>query len=434
MRNEKRTAPGLRFPEFTTPWNVKTLSEEIQIFNGYAFQSSNSQDTGCRWIKIADVGINKISNTNMSYLPPSFSAKYKKFLLKEGDVVIALTRPILSGKLKIAKIDQGSNNSLLNQRVGKLISLGSLDYAYQLFQRRSLIGRIENNIAGTDPPNLAPSDLSSFKILFPSLPEQQRIAEFLTAVDKRIELLEQKKEKLEAYKKGVMQQLFPSAGSGQVPKIRFKQDNGSDFPDWEEKKLGEVYEFRTTNSFSRDKLNYESGKFRNIHYGDIHTKFHTLLDLERVDLPFVNNDVAIRKTVSENLVEAGDLVIADASEDYADIGKTIEIVNVNGQKVLAGLHTLHAKRKQETTEVGFGGYIMKSDGLRSQIMKIAQGTKVLSISVPRMRELDVKLPTPGEQNKIVKFLTSLDSSIENMDQQINQTQTWKKGLLQKMFF
>ncbi|GAB3217316.1 hypothetical protein GCM10027454_00230 [Algoriphagus aestuariicola] len=274
--------------------------------------------------------------------------------------------------------------------------------------------------------NLTTSIIRDLRLGFPSLPEQQKIAEFLTAVDRRIELLQAKKKKLEAYKKGVMQKIF-------AQKLRFKADDGSAFQDWEEKKLGEVYEFRTTNSFSRDKLNYDSGVYRNIHYGDIHTKFPTLLDLKKVDLPFVNEDVEIRKTFSENLVEDGDLLIADASEDYADIGKTIEVVNSNRQKVLAGLHTLHAKRKQNTTELGFGGYIMKSDGLRAQIKKIAQGTKVLSISVPRMKELDLALPCLEEQKKIVQFLTSLDSSLENLNQQITHTQTWKKGLLQKMF-
>jgi type I restriction enzyme S subunit len=277
-----------------------------------------------------------------------------------------------------------------------------------------------------DRLRLYPKDFLSIPLGFPLLIEQQKIAEFLTAVDKRIELLEKKKEKLEAYKKGVMQHIFSQ-------KIRFKQDDGSEFAEWEEKKLGETYEFKTTNSFSRDKLNYESGKFRNIHYGDIHTKFHTLLDLERVDIPFVNDDVEIRKTVSENLVEAGDLVIADASEDYADIGKTIEVINVKEQRVLSGLHTLHAKRSQTNIQVGFGGYLMKSEAIRSQIKKIAQGTKVLSISAPRMRELSLSLPCLEEQKKIVQFLTNLDSSIENLNQQINNTQTWKMGLLQKMF-
>lgn len=200
-------------------------------------------------------------------------------------------------------------------------------------------------------------------------------------------MLEQKKEKLEAYKKRVMQQLFSR-------KIRLKQDDGSKFPDWEEKKLGEVYEFRTTNSFSRDKLDYTGGEYRNIHYGDIHTKFPIIVDLNYISLPFVNKDEIARKTFSDDKVEDGDLVIADASEDYADIGKTIEVTNTANQVVLSGLHTLHAKRKNSSVEIGFGGYLMKTQAVRTQVMRIAQGTKVLSISVPRMSDLDIQIPNP----------------------------------------
>jgi type I restriction enzyme S subunit len=281
-------------------------------------------------------------------------------------------------------------------------------------------------IESTGVPQLTAPQLSTYVISYPTLPEQQKIATFLTAVDRRIELLKQKKEKLEAYKKGVMQQLF-------FRQIRFKQDDGSKFPDWQEKKLGEVYEFRTTNSFSRDKLNYTGGEYRNIHYGDIHTKFPTIVDLNYISLPFVNKDEIVRKTFADNQVEAGDLIIADASEDYADIGKTIEVTNTANQKVLSGLHTLHAKRKNDSMEIGFGGFLMKSQVLRNQVKIIAQGTKVLSISVPRMSELKLEIPCPEEQNKIVSFLRSLDYTTEKVINQINQTQTWRRGLLQQMF-
>lgn len=93
------------------------------------------------------------------------------------------------------------------------------------------LSEIERLSAGAGKPNLNAGFLKRYRISTPSLEVQQKIAEFLTAVDRRIELLQAKKEKLEAYKKGVMQKIF-------TQKLRFKADDGSDFPDWEERKLG----------------------------------------------------------------------------------------------------------------------------------------------------------------------------------------------------
>ncbi len=112
------------------------------------------------------------------------------------------------------------------------------------------------------------------------------------------------------------------------------------FSDWEEKKFGEIFDFISTNSFSRADLNYEGGEVINIHYGDIHTKFPHILNFERVDVPFINENINLKNIKDENYCRNGDLVIADASEDYDDIGKAIELVNIGNKKVLAGLHTI----------------------------------------------------------------------------------------------
>lgn len=424
--------PKLRFEGLTTPWKRISLGNISRLITkGTTPKQFIEGDVV--YVKIESLNGHVIERRQCASIDESTHLKeLKRSILEEDDILFAIAGATV-GKIGVVQKEILPANTNQALAIIRLSNKEAVNFIFQILTSRVMKNYIYESVSVGAQPNLSLKQISDFTFFVPSLPEQQKIAEFLTAVDKRIALLEQKKEKLESYKKGVMQQLFPSTGSGQVPKIRFKQDDGSEFPDWEEKKLGEIYEFRTTNSFSREKLNYESGEFRNIHYGDIHTKFPTLLDLEQVNLPFVNDDVEIRKTVSENLVEAGDLVIADASEDYADIGKTIEVINVKEQRVLSGLHTLHAKRSQTNIQVGFGGYLMKSEGIRSQVKKIAQGTKVLSISVARMRELSLSLPCLEEQKKIVQFLTGLDRNMENLNQQINQTQTWKKGLLQKMF-
>jgi len=214
-----------------------------------------------------------------------------------------------------------------------------------------------------------------------------------------------------------------------VPKLRFPEFSGN----WEEINFGKIFTFKTTNSFSRDKLNYETGSVRNIHYGDIHTKFKTLFNLKKEYVPFINEEVNIEKISDENYCKVGDLVIADASEDYADIGKCIEIQDLNDEKTLAGLHTFLARPELFEMSVGFSGYIMQSRKVRLQIMTIAQGTKVLSISTGRLANIILTIPPLPEQTKIANFLTAIDEKIQGLKEKKSLLEEYKKGLMQQIF-
>jgi len=214
-----------------------------------------------------------------------------------------------------------------------------------------------------------------------------------------------------------------------VPKLRFGEFDG----EWEEKNYGDIYSFFTTNSLSRDKLNYDDGLVKNIHYGDIHTKFSTIFDIEKENVPFINSDVNLSKIKEESYCQEGDLVIADASEDYADIGKTIELKNLNNTELLAGLHTFLARPNKEEIFIGFMGYLLQSWKIRKQMMTIAQGTKVLSLSTKRVAQINLDLPQKQEQQEIATFLTSVDKKITILESKISNLEKYKKGLMQKIF-
>lgn len=189
-------------------WKEKKLDEVFSIFNGYAFSSSNSVPNGVVWVKIADVGIQQMKKDSLSFLPKILTEKHKKFILKKGDYVIALTRPILNGELKIARIDDFFNNSLLNQRVGKIISDNNTTYIYYVLQQEWLINVIEKNIAGTDPPNLSPKEINHIKLFVPEIAEQNKIANFLTKIDDKITTVKEQIEIVKTYKKALLQQMF----------------------------------------------------------------------------------------------------------------------------------------------------------------------------------------------------------------------------------
>lgn len=214
-----------------------------------------------------------------------------------------------------------------------------------------------------------------------------------------------------------------------VPKLRFKGFND----EWENKKLGEFLTFYSTNSFSRDCLNYENGDAQNIHYGDIHMKFPTILDTEKYNIPYINSDINISKYSEESFCKDGDLVIADASEDYADIGKSIEVCNIGNKKILAGLHTILARDNKLVTVNGFKGYMMQSESVRKQVKVLAAGAKVLGISKSNLEKVNVKLPSLQEQERISNFLTKVDKIIEKQDEKVKNLEKYKKGMMQKIF-
>lgn len=220
--------------------------------------------------------------------------------------------------------------------------------------------------------------------------------------------------------------------TGLVPELRFPEFVGE--TEWYCDRFDKIYEFKSTNSLSRDKLNYNGGTVKNIHYGDIHTKFSTLFDITSENVPYVNDSKFLEKLKPEAYCRETDIIFADASEDMEDIGKSIEIININNEKLISGLHTLLARQKNQKLIKGFGGYLFKSTAIRTQIQKEAQGAKVLGITTGRIASIKVSYPyDEKEQQKIADCLSSIDELITAHTQKLNALKTHKKGLLQQLF-
>ncbi|WP_417872673.1 restriction endonuclease subunit S [Xanthomarina gelatinilytica] len=200
-----------RFVGFDDDWEYKRMDKLINYIGGEAFKSKNMVDNGVKWLKIANVGIGEIKwGSETTYLPIEFIESYPKYVLHNNDVVMALTRPILNDKLKIARIKKEDENSLLNQRVSKLVTNNQnvLDYIYYVHQLPNFIYAMNSMMAGTDPPNISLKELSSYHIHVPKPKEQQKIAEILITADNEITALQQQLQQLKTQKKGLMQQLL----------------------------------------------------------------------------------------------------------------------------------------------------------------------------------------------------------------------------------
>lgn len=181
-------------------------------------------------------------------------------------------------------------------------------------------------------------------------------------------------------------------------------------------------------------MNYESGSVKNIHYGDIHTKYPSILSIENnKEVPFINNDLDLSKFSEDQYLQEGDLIIADASEDYEDIGKAIEVKNINNEKVLAGLHTILARDEKNMTVNGFKAYLFSTNNLKTKIKIIANGISVLGISKNNLSKINVKIPSKNEQRDIVSFISDIDKKIELLERKHQSYLEFKNYLMKQIF-
>lgn len=181
-------------------------------------------------------------------------------------------------------------------------------------------------------------------------------------------------------------------------------------------------------------MNYDTGSVKNIHYGDIHTKFPSIVSIDNnKDIPFINDDLDLSKFSEDQYLREGDLIIADASEDYEDIGKAIEVKDINNEKVLAGLHTILARDENDMTVNGFKAYLFSTNNLKTKIKIIANGISVLGISKNNLSKLNVEIPSKKEQQNIVSFISDIDKKIELLEKKHQLYLDFKNYLMQQIF-
>ena len=402
--------PKLRFKEFEGEWNINKFSKFIKLYRGSSprpiIKYVTTDEEGVNWIKIGDTKNSYNYRINAASEKITKLGALKSRYVKRGEVILANSMSF--GKSYLLEIDGCIYDGWFVLREYEnsfdkefLLQVLNSDYLQKQYLRLSTGGVVQN---------ISSDIVYSTRLFCPHPPEQQKIASFLSAVDEKIQQLTKKKALLEQYKKGVMQKLF----SGQ---LRFKDENGNPYPDWEEKRLGEVATFLKGKGISKADLSDEGG-LECIRYGELYTVYgETIIEV------FSRTNVPKKELV---LSEKDDVIIPASGETQIDIATASCVLKAN--IALGG--DLNIIRS--ANDGVFLAYYLNS-ALKFDIARLSQGVSVVHLYSSQLKTLKIGVPQIEEQQTIATYLSRIDTKIEAVTHQITQTQTFKKGLLQQLF-
>jgi type I restriction enzyme S subunit len=419
IEKKKVLAPKLRFKGFDTTWENKKLGEIIN--NKSAKYNPDKEIQSFKCIELEHLSTN--SGQLLGYIDSINSASIKnKF--EKGDVLFGKLRPYLRKYLQ-APFD-GVCSSEIWVLKGENVSN---DFLYKIVQTDYFID-LANQSTGSKMPRADWNVVSSGIFHIPTLPEQQKIASFLSAIDEKIQQLKRKKELLEQYKKGVMQQLFclhyDSYDSGdnhddqfnqgnqknhsksQFRPLRFKDENGKAYPKWEEKRLGDVAVINMGQSPDSNSYNNQS--------------IGMLLIQGNADISGRVTNPRQWTSKPTKKCEIGDLILT-VRAPVGSISKSLH-------NACIGRGVCSIKNNKASNIEYLYQFLLDYE---DKWKRIEQGSTFTAVNGDDIKSIRLKVPSLEEQQKIASYLTSLDTKIESVATQITQSQTFKKGLLQQMF-
>lgn len=200
--------------------------------------------------------------------------------------------------------------------------------------------------------------------------------------------------------------------------------------EWEVKRLGDLFAFSGGYSASRDQLSTKGHCY--LHYGDIHKSSKTFIDVrtEYQDIPKL--DIPLRAASASSLLDDGDVVFVDASEDEEGTSKHVVVVNKEKKPFISGLHTIVAKGKTNEVAHEYRRYCFQTLAVRQQFLFYAVGTKVSGISKTNIVKIILPVPSVPEQNAIASILSDMDAEISDLEAQLAKTHTIKQGMMNEL--
>ncbi len=414
---QKHNVPAQQFPEFAGEWEDKKLGEFFTFKNGVNADKSK-YGFGHKFINVLDIIADYPITSNSIIGRVSISdIEFKKNEVVFGD--------ILFQRSSETREEVGQSNVYLDKKQsatfggfvirGRPVAKLNSEFFDYLLKTEKVRKDITSRSGGSTRYNIGQGALAAVLVtLPPSLLEQQKIASFLTSVEAKIKQISKRKSLLEQYKKGMRQKLFRQ-------ELRFKDEQGNDFPDWDKKKLEEL--IKNIGGTALEKYTDPFSKYKFISIGNY-----------SIDGKYIDNGqrVKLNEKTKTKLLEKGNLVMVlnDKTASGDIIGSTIlievgdtYIYNQRSERIICNSNVLPQYLWQ----------YLNSTMFRTQVFRMAQGGTQIYVNFPVVKTIELLLPRLGEQQKIVDFFSAIDQKIDFVGTELNQAKAFKKGLLQQMF-
>lgn len=374
--------PKLRFKEFSGEWILTKLDDIVTLISGQHLSPEEYQNISNDLPYFS--GPSDFTN-NLLYVS-KWSLKKSKIAYLD-DILITVKGSGVGELFYLYLKNVVIGRQLMAIRTKKASSI----VLYQLLQGRKY--NFQSLASGNLIPGLSRPDILNQKFYLPSKTEQEKIASFLTSVDTKIEQLTKKEELLKQYKKGVMQKTFNQ-------EIRFKADDGSKFCDWEEKKLSSLCNIKKGSQLNKETLT------------------------DKGDYPALNGGVNPSGYTTDWNTESDTITISEG-------GNSCGYVNFVQTRFWSGGHNYSLQDLKDNIDVRYLFQYLKFN--EEAIMRLRVGSGLPNIQKGEISNFKIFVPCPIEQTKIATFLSSIDSKIEQVQKQLEQTKEFKKALLQQMF-
>jgi type I restriction enzyme S subunit len=410
MKNKKeKLVPELRFPEFKGEWKNSKLGNIAEFDKGKNISKADISEDGeiecirygelyTRYKEIID---EVYSRTNLDKEELVFSEKGDVLTPSSGETAIDIATASCINKDDVAL---GGDINIIRSDIN-----GNFLAYYLSNKKRTDVARLAQGISVI---HLYKSHLKSLSVNLPSKQEQQKISSFLSLIDKKIELLKKKKELLELYKKGVMQKIFNR-------EIRFKDKDGNDYPEWEEKRLGEIVKIRGGYAFKSK--NFLTKGVPIIRISNIPNKGR-----------YTNSENLVYYEMAEKLqdyqIRSGEAIIALSGATTGKVG----VLRID-QPAFLNQRVGVFMRDNIKVDYDFLIHYVFSQNFQKEINKFLVAGAQPNISISDINTIKTIFPSLREQAEIAGFLNRLLKLTENTQDTMKNMKTFKKGLLQKMF-